>query len=136
MSTIQCNPYIFFRGNCREAMEFYQNIFGGELEVKTNGDFNMTSEERPADDLMHADLKGGAVRIMGSDTAGASDKAAKVTISLSGDDSAELTSIFDGLSQEVEVEYPLKKEIWGDTFGSVTDKYGVEWMVNIAATVS
>jgi PhnB protein len=131
MSEITCNPYIFFKGNCREAVTFYKKIFGGELTIQTYGEVGATTEQTPADYIMHADLSGGAIRLMASDTAQASAKAAKVTISLSGEDEEKLTKIFDGLSEEVDVQFPLKKQFWGDTFGSVTDKYGVDWMVNI-----
>lgn len=61
----------------------------------------------------------------------ASEKSAKITISLGGTDIEKLTKIFDSLSEGIEVKYPLKKESWGDIFGSLTDRYGVEWMVNI-----
>lgn len=133
MSNIKLNPYIFFAGNCREAMEFYKNIFGGELSVQTYD--NVPGETQPGMDgkLMHAALTGGEAELMGSDTEEASAKAAKISLSLMGEDEATLTRIFDGLSQGVEVNHPLKKEFWGDTFGQLTDKYGVEWMVNISA---
>lgn len=81
---------------------------------------------------MHASLTGGAVNIMGSDTEQASPKAAKITISLSGTNEERLTTIFNSLSEGAAVQSPLKKEFWGDTFGQLTDKYGVDWMVNIA----
>lgn len=134
MTDIKLNPYIFFKGECREAMEFYKAIFGGDLTVQTYGDVGATSEETPKDYIMHADLEGGEISLMASDTAEASPVARKVSISLSGTDEAKLRDIFDKLSEGVEVKYPLKKEFWGDTFGSLTDRYGVEWMVNITAS--
>jgi PhnB protein len=133
MSTITINPYLFFAGNCREAMEFYKEIFGGELTVQTYAEVGMNDGPMPADKLMHADLSGGDIKLMGSDTAAASVKAAKVSLSLGGDDEAKLRDIFEKLSEDVTVQYPLKKEFWGDIFGSLTDKFGIEWMVNIAA---
>ncbi len=132
MSNITLNPYIFFKGNCREAMEFYKNIFGGELTVQTYGDVNAVSEQMPAENIMHAALEDGEITLLGSDTAAASPTSAKVTLCLGGSKKDKLTNIFNQLSDEVEVKYPLKKEFWGDTFGSLTDKYGVEWMVNIS----
>ncbi len=133
MSDIKCDPYFFFKGDCRQAMEFYQGIFGGELIFKTYADFDMVSDDRPAEQIMHAALLGGAVDIMGSDTPQASEKAAKVSISLMGTDKAKMAKIFEGLSQDVEVIYPLKQEVWGDTFGSVVDKFSIEWLINISA---
>lgn len=132
MSETQLIPYIFFKGSCREAMEFYKAIFGGELTVQTYGDVNMASEETPAEYLMHAKLEDGAVVLMGSDTAKASEKSAKVSLSLGGTDDEKMSAMFEQLSAGGNVFQPLKKEFWGDTFGSLTDKFGIEWMMNIA----
>lgn len=132
MSTLTCNPYIFFQGNCREAMEFYQNIFGGELYFQTHEESGQDASSEWKDKIMHAALTQGAVTLMGSDTEQASSRAAKITLSLNGDEEKELTDIFNRLSEGGEVQYPLKKEFWGDIFGSFTDKFGVEWMVSIA----
>jgi PhnB protein len=133
MGAIKLEPYIFFKGNCREAMDFYKGVFGGEVTIQSYKDVGAKEEQLGEDAVMHAKLEGGAAALMASDTAMASQKAAKVSLSLTGEDEDKLRNIFDGLSQDVEVKYPLKKEFWGDTFGSVTDKYGVEWMVNISA---
>jgi PhnB protein len=133
MSDIKWHSYIFFQGNCKEAMEFYKNIFGGELTLLPYTDEMMSGEDSMKGKVMHAALMGGDVELMGSDTQQASAKAAKVSISLMGENEEKLRTIFDKLSEDVEVQYPLKKEFWGDTFGSLTDKYGVDWMVNISA---
>ncbi len=135
MSKITLNPYIFFRGNCQEAMEFYQNIFGGKLQKQTYEETPGETPQGMEGKLMHAILEADDIVLMGSDTQQASDKAAKVSLSINGyeADAAKLTTIFDKLSEDVEVLYPLKKEFWGDTFGVVTDKYGIEWMVNISS---
>ena len=132
MSTITLDPYIFFKGNCREAMEFYKGIFGGELSVMTYDQVPGNTQEDMKDKLMHA-LLDGDIRIMGSDTEKASEQSAKISLSLGGEDEDKLGKIFDALSEGGEVRSALKKEFWGDTFGSLTDKFGVEWMVNIAA---
>lgn len=130
--SIDFNPYIFFTGNCREAMEFYKGIFGGDLEIQTYDDVPGPTMEGMEGKIMHAKLSGGEIVLMGSDTAKASSKAAKISLSLGGSNEEKLTKIFEGLCDGVEVEHPLKKEFWGDTFGQVVDKFGVEWMVNIA----
>lgn len=132
MSNIETTPYIFFKGNCKEAMEFYKNVFSGELFLQTYGDVNAATEETPADYIMHASLSGGEITLMASDTAMASDVAKKVSLSLNGSDEDKLTSIFNTLCEGGDVQSPLKKEFWGDTFGAVIDKYGVDWMVNIS----
>ncbi len=131
MSDVTLDPYLFFQGNCREAMEFYKSIFGGELTIQTYGDVNAASGEKDKDNIMHARLEGGDVKLMGSDTTQASDKMAKVSLSLGGSDEPKLRQIFEDLSVSADVRSPLKKEFWGDTFGSLTDRYGVDWMMNI-----
>lgn len=133
MAKIKLEPYIFFNGTAREAMEFYQSVFGGELTLQTYGEAKM-GDEGQKDLLMHARLAGDVV-IMASDTQKASGKAAKISLSVNGTqaDEARMKEIFEKLSQGGSVFSPLKKEFWGDTFGSLTDKYGVEWMMNIEA---
>lgn len=132
---IEVNPYLFFRGNASEAIEFYKNIFGGELAPMSYADAHTPAPAGLTDaSLMHVELKGGDIHLMASDTAEASEIAKKISISISGDDEEKLTKIFTALSEGVDVKYPLKKESWGDVFGSVTDKYGIEWMVNISQT--
>lgn len=133
MGNISVEPYLFFNGNCREAMEFYKSIFGDEIKVMTYDDVPGPTQKGMAGKLMHASLVDGEVNLMASDSAKASDKMAKASISLAGTDEEKLTKIFDRLSEGVEVQYPLKKESWGDILGSVTDKFGIDWMVNIGA---
>lgn len=133
MANISLDPYIFFKGQCREAMEHYKNIFGGELHLQTYGEVpDDKSEGDKKNWVMHAQLEGD-IKLYGSDTEQASPAAKKISLCLGGKDEEALSKIFDGLSEGGNVMSPLKKEFWGDTFGSLTDKYGVEWMVNIAA---
>jgi PhnB protein len=125
------NPYISFNGQAREAMEFYKSVFGGDLTVSTFADQGVTTG--PADGVMHAQLSvDSKPLIMGSD--GMDETAIEgVSLSLSGDDADELHDYFAKLSEGGQVTMPLKKESWGDEFGMCVDKFGVAWMVNIAA---
>ncbi|HSW78477.1 MAG TPA: VOC family protein [Candidatus Babeliales bacterium] len=131
MATIQIDPYIFFKGECREAMEFYKGIFGGELTIQKYSESGDQPELKEHPDWVMHGLLDGDVRIMASDTEKASDKAAKIDLSLSGDDADKLHKYFDGLAEGGKVQFPLEKQFWGDIFGMLTDKYGIEWMVNI-----
>jgi PhnB protein len=135
MSSIQLAPYIFFNGQCQEAMEFYKNIFGGELETMPYDNLppGTPGVEGMEGKLMNASLLGGDVDLRGSDTSQASPEAKKIELCLTGSDEAHLREIFDGLADGGSVRTPLEKMFWGDTFGQLTDKYGVEWMVNISA---
>jgi PhnB protein len=133
MDKISLDPYLFFQGNCKEAMEFYKSIFGGELTMQTVDDFpgDMPEKESMKGMIMHSRLEGGDIKLMGSDSPKASPTAAKVELSLSGTDEPKLRKYFEALSAGGKVKFPLKKEAWGDTFGMLTDKFGVDWMVNI-----
>jgi PhnB protein len=127
------NPYIAFAGTAREAMEFYQSIFGGTLVVNTFGDFG-TPEPELADKIMHAQLETDlGYTIMASDTAPGMTvtPGSTITISLSGDDSDTLRGYFEKLSEGGTVTMALEKQMWGDEFGQLTDRYGIAWMANI-----
>ena len=136
MDKVALEPYLFFKGNAREAMEFYKCVFGGELSVTTYADSGMSVEGTSPGWLMHAALEGGEVKLMASDTTEASPVAKKVSLSLGGTNEVRMREIFDALSAGGNVFSALKKEAWGDIFGSFTDKYGVEWMMNIGTKES
>jgi PhnB protein len=133
MASVSLNPYLFFNGNAREAMEFYKGIFGGELNISNFEDFNsdMPGMEEMKGKVMHAMLDG-EVKLMASDSRQASDKMAKVELSISGDDEAKLKGYFEKLSAGGTVKMPLEKQAWGDLYGQLQDKYGVYWMINIS----
>jgi PhnB protein len=133
MSSI-LNPYISFNGTAREAMEFYKTVFGGELTLSTFGENNMSSDPAEADKIMHGMLKAeNGITLMGADTPQGMEykPGTNVSISLSGDDEAELRGYWDKLSEGASIAAPLATAPWGDTFGMLTDKFGIFWMVNI-----
>lgn len=132
MTNLSLDPYIFFNGNCKEAMEFYKNVFGGELTVQTYDQAGQGNMGMSGDSLMHAELSGGEVKLFASDTSKAAPEAKKVSLCLGGNDEAKMRKIFEGLSEGGNVFQALEKMFWGDFFGSVTDKFGVEWMMNIS----
>ena len=137
MSDVTLDVYLYFRGTCREAMEFYKDVFGGELTVQTYGDtpdaFPGGVNDETKDRILHAQLAGGDIKMMASDTDKASDVAAKIDLSLGGTDETRLREVFGKLSAGGKVNQPLQKMYWGDTFGSLTDKYGINWMMNISS---
>jgi PhnB protein len=130
------NPYISFRGTAREAMTFYQSVFGGELALSTFSDYSMpVIGEDEADLIMHGQLEApGGLTLMGADTPSSMElpDASNISISLSGDDEAELRGYWDKLAEGGTVAMPLQQAEWGDAFGQLTDRYGVSWLVNIA----
>jgi PhnB protein len=129
------NPYINFKDNTRAAMQFYHSVFGGKLTVSTFKEFQ--ASEDPSEDnlIMHAMLETeNGMIFMASDTPKRMEyrPGTNFSISLSGDNEAELTAYFQALSEGGVVSMPLTKAIWGDIFGMCTDKFGVNWMVNIS----
>jgi PhnB protein len=128
------NPYLSFAGDAREAMEFYKTVFGGELALSTFGEFGAEGDQ--ANQIMHGMLETpSGLALMGADTPPGMERqhGNDVTVSLSGDDEAELRGYWDGLAEGGTVTMPLEKQMWGDVFGMCTDRFGVDWMVNIAA---
>ncbi|MCA4131424.1 VOC family protein [Arthrobacter sp. M4] len=130
------NPYLGFRDNAREAMKFYQSVFGGELNISTFGDFQASQDPAEQDKVMHAMLvaENGLV-LMGADTPNAMDYTPgnNFSVSLSGEDEALLRGYWDKLVDGGNVTMPLEKAPWGDTFGMLVDKFGVAWLVNVNA---
>jgi PhnB protein len=128
------NPYISFQGTAKDAMEFYHAVFGGDLHMNTFGEYGQAGT--PIEDLiMHAMLETpNGFTLMGSDAPPGMDytPGSALTISLSGDDEAELRGYWDKLSDGGTVTTALEPQMWGDTFGMCTDRFGTAWMVNIA----
>ena len=135
MENVTCNAYLFFNTECREAMKFYQSIFGGELMMQTYGEVDKSCPQAMKDGIMHARLSGGAILLMASDDPGSGRElgTGKIHLALGGNDEARLSGIFEALSKGGKVGVPLEKQMWGDIYGDVTDKYGINWMVNITA---
>ena len=127
------NPYIGFTDNAREAMTFYQSVFGGELVLNTFGDFGAPGPD--ADKIMHANLETpSGFTLMASDTPDGMEHRPgnNVSISLSGDATDGLDGYFAQLSEGGTVTMPLEKQMWGDVFGMCVDRFGIAWMVNVA----
>jgi len=134
MST-QLNPYLSFRDNAREAMEFYQSVFGGELTISTFGEFQASDDLAEQAKVMHSLLStDGGLVLMASDTPNQLDltPGSNLSISLSGTDEPELRRYWAMLSDGGTVAMPLGPAPWGDTFGMCSDKFGVNWLINIA----
>ena len=135
MGKIALNAYVMFEGNAREAMNFYQSVFGGELNLMTYGDMDKSCPDATKDKIMHGQLAGGEAELMGADQTQGEPEAgtAKIQLALSGTDKEKLTKMFNALSAGGQVEVPLSQQAWGDEFGMFSDKYGIKWMVNIGA---
>jgi PhnB protein len=130
------NPYLSFKDNTRDAMQFYQSVFGGKLQMQTFKEFHASQDPKEDNLIMHAELDGSnGIKLMASDTPARMEyhPGNNYSISLSGDNEPELRGYFQKLAAGGTVTMPLEKAMWGDTFGMCTDKYGTAWLVNISA---
>ena len=135
MST-RLNPYMNFPGTAREAMEFYEKVFGGALTVMTFADAGAEGVPDP-NQVMHAMLETrSGYTLMASDMPPGMDRTVgnSMSVSLSGDDVDELRGYWSRLSDGGTIQMPLEMQMWGDEFGSCTDRFGVSWMVNITGS--
>jgi PhnB protein len=133
--TTRLNPYISFRDNAREALEFYHGVFGGDLNMSTFAEFQMSEDPADAEKIMHGQLEApNGMTLMAADTPSSMKTvdASNITISLSGADESELRGYWDKLTDGGNVTVPLEKAPWGDHYGQLTDRFGIAWMVNIA----
>lgn len=135
--SVLLNPYLNFPdAQAREAMEFYQSVLGGELNVMTFGD--MGTEGPLATQVMHGQLTTpGGITLMGADAPPEMVQVSfgdNVSVSLSGgpEDAEVLRGWFAGLSEGGQVRQPLEAAPWGDEFGMFVDRFGISWLVNIA----
>jgi PhnB protein len=130
--SVELNAYLFFPGNTEEAIGFYQKVFGGQVTITRRGDIDPSAPPDQKDLVVNALLTGGDLTLRASDRQDTSlDEQTRVELSLIGTDDARMRSLFDGLAESGTVRVALEKQFWGDTFGAITDKYGIGWQVNI-----
>jgi PhnB protein len=129
------SPYLNFNGNTGEAMRFYQSVLGGDLYIQTFGEAGVAQSDAEKDLTMHAALTSDAMTLFASDGRPGQPPIIgdNVSLSINGNDMEKLTGYFNGLGAGGKVDMPLAKQFWGDTFGMITDKFGMHWMVNITS---
>lgn len=135
------NAYLNFNGNCEEVFNFYASVFGGQ--TPTFSRFKEFHSEGMSDDLsegekiMHVALPiGNGTVLMGSDTVAAMGEVTfgdNFSLSLQVDSQVEADNFYEQLSAGGEATMPLDHAPWGDYFGMLTDKFGIQWMINHAA---
>lgn len=127
-------PYLFFPGNAKEALQFYQSVFGGELVLHTYADVQRS--DGPADAIAHGMLQG-TVELFASDAAGDEDSVHIVGASfalLGTAEPAVLHEWFEMLADGGTTVDPLQQRPWGDYDGQVTDRYGIRWLIGYQAS--
>ncbi len=145
MSTTQnhrvIQPYLFFNGRCEEAVDFYRQALGAEVEMTMR---HKESPEPPPpgmlppgfeNKIMHTSFRVGDTTVMASDGCSA-DKASfeGFSLALSVPNEAEADRVFAALSKGGQVRMPLAKTFWSPRFGMVEDRFGIGWMVSVAPT--
>lgn len=133
------NPYLNFRGQAKEAMDFYRSIFGGETIQNTFSAFQVPVGPGEEDLIMHSQLTTpSGLTLMAADVPSSMEFSVgtNVSVSLSGNDEAELTGFWKGLSEGAQIDEELSKAPWGDSFGMLTDRFGIHWLVNIAGSAA
>lgn len=127
-------PYLFFNGQCRDAIAFYLDVFGGEVEFQMNVAEAPPEFEAPADRqdwIMHASINFGGGAIMMSDNIfGASDAMAGCSVSMAFATPEEAKAAFDKLAASGEATMAFAPTFWSAGFGTVTDQFGVLWMID------
>ena len=109
------NPYLGFRDSAREAMDFYQSVFGGEVTRSTFGEYQASEDPAEQNKIMHSELETpSGFSLMASDTPNSMElpTSSSVTDSLSGEDEAELTGYWDKLIEGGAITMPLNKAPW------------------------
>lgn len=137
--SVRLNPYLGFRSGAREALDFYHSVFHGQLTIGTFGEAGMSQDPADVDKVMHGQLEGeNGLLLMASDapTGMETPSESTISLSLSGDDDEALTRYWNGLADGATIIEPLTKAPWGDTFGMLTDRFQVTWLVNISGSTS
>jgi PhnB protein len=129
---MRIDAYLFYPGCAKEAMEFYRGVLGGTLTVVRAGDVDPSTPAAEQDLTINATLETGELCLRASDRSDTTnERQTRVGLTLLGTDEAQLRKIYDDLSAGGTQDNPLEKVFWGDIFGSLTDKFGIHWQVNI-----
>ncbi|MFC3300024.1 VOC family protein [Arthrobacter agilis] len=151
--SIATTTHLNFRGTARQALEFYQSVFGGRLDSATYGDFGMPKDVPGADRLVFGQVESeDGFRIMAYDVPGSGATESGVTQgttyrengatitdraffqSLRGQTLDEVATLWDGLADGAEIIEPLAASAWSPGFGMLTDRFGVTWVIDVQAS--
>ncbi len=130
----QINAYLTFSGNCREAMSFYKEILGGDLNLQTIGESPIAEKMPPKmkNMILHSQLTKGALTMMGSDMVSENGlvKGNAVSLMLNCSSEQEIRDWFEKLSAGGKADHPIENSFWGALFGDLTDKFGNHWLLH------
>ena len=131
--------YLFFNGRCEEALDFYRKAIGAELEMS----MRFKDSPEPAEPgmvppgfenkIMHASFRVGPTTVMASDGCSPEKMSFQgFSLVISVPDESDAGRVFAALSEGGQVQMPLTKTFWSPSFGMLTDRFGIGWMVTVA----
>jgi PhnB protein len=136
---MKLNPYLAFDGRCREAFEFYQKTFGGQIAfIQTIGESPMASSLPPETHgrIMHVTLDIGTQVLQGADAPpGQFTKPSGLCVAAHFDDVAEGERVFNSLATNGKVQAPFAATFWAKGFGMLIDQFGTPWIVNAGPVI-
>lgn len=130
---MKLTPYLFFDGNCKEALEFYAEALGGEIIALLKFSEAPPEEECSSamkDMVMHAQLKVGDQLLMASDAPKNYCAPQGLSISIGVDTPEEAERVYAALAEGGSVQMPMEETFWAKRFGVLSDRYGIPWMIN------
>jgi PhnB protein len=135
--SINTTPHLNFRGDAREALTFYQSVFGGDLMVVTYKDAHSVTDPAEADQVMWGQtVATSGFRVMAYDVPAArpwNPGADPFFVSVRSDSTDEIETIWEKLANGATVIVPLAKSGWAPIYGMLKDKFGVTWVLDVAA---
>ena len=133
MNNLKLAPYIFFKGDCEEAMRFYQEVFGGELSLHKFGEQGEEIPEGFAGKISFAELISDGLRLRAVDSPIANPEARKVELQVFGDDEKVMREIFKKLAEGGKAKHEMEEKPWGGISGRLFDKFSLDWVVSVPA---
>ena len=131
--TTHISTHINFNGECKQAMHFYQQCFGGELSLQKISESPMAAQ-MPSDkagQILHGILVSKAIVIMGSDISSSRFvQGNNMNLCLQCATGEEIIDYFNSLSKEGFIKTALHQTFWGATYGELTDRFGINWIIN------
>jgi PhnB protein len=134
IAMLQLDTYLFFDGNCADAMRFYERTLGGKLHLMTHGESPMAAQTPPgsANRILHARLELDGRLLMASDSMVGQpyERMKGFSLSLIYPAVAEAQRMFAALAEGGQITMPIGKTFWAEAFGMLVDRFGTPWMVN------
>jgi len=130
---MKVQPYLAFRGNCKQALEFYKSVLGGTINnEQTYEDIEIDIPGNYRNKLQHAELQGKGFHIMAYDAAPDTPltHGSNINMSIDLDSKEEAEKVFDALSSNGTVHTPFQEMSWDACYGRCSDQYDIGWMVN------